>query len=59
MAPPNLVGLVKEAAAASLEQELGVLINAAARKLSGLMESGIRKKKHTHKGRSRHYMTRK
>lgn len=32
---PHLVGLVEEAAPAPLEQELDVLINAAARKLSG------------------------
>lgn len=53
---PHLVGLVEEAAATSLEQELDVLVNAAARKLSGQMESVMTKK---HKGRSRHYMTRK
>lgn len=41
----HLVGLVKEAAPAPLEQELNVLINAAARKLPGQMESVF--KKHT------------
>lgn len=42
---PHLVGLVEEAAPAPLEQELNVLINTAARKLPGQMESAF--KKHT------------
>lgn len=42
---PHLVGLVKEAAPTPLEQELNVLINTAARKLPGQMESVF--KKHT------------
>lgn len=42
---PHLAGLVKEAAPAPLEQELNVLINTAARKLPGQMESVF--KKHT------------
>lgn len=36
---PHLVGLVEEAAPAPLEQELDVLINTAARKLSGQIVS--------------------
>lgn len=40
---PHLAGLVKEAAPAPLEQELNVLVNAAARKLPGQMESAFEK----------------
>lgn len=46
---PHLVGLVKEAAPAPLEQELNVLINTAARKLPGQMESVFKKHTHTRK----------
>lgn len=42
---PHLAGLVEEAAPTPLEQELNVLINTAARKLPGQMESVF--KKHT------------
>lgn len=42
---PHLVGLVEEAAPAALEQELNVLINTAARKLSGQIVSAS--KNHT------------
>lgn len=39
---PHLVGLVEEAASAPLEQELNVLINTAARKLSGQIVSAFK-----------------
>lgn len=39
---PHLVGLVKEAAPTPLEQELDVLINTAAGKLPGQMESALK-----------------
>lgn len=42
---PHLVGLVEEAASTPLEQELDVLINTAARKLSGQIVSMFT---HTH-----------
>lgn len=46
---PHLVWLVEEAAPAPLEQELDVLINTAARKLSGQIVSIItHKNTHTH-----------
>lgn len=43
---PHLVGLVEEAAPASLQQELNVLINTAARELSGQIVSAF--KNHTY-----------
>lgn len=52
---PHLVGLVEEAAPAPLEQELNVLVNTAARKLSGQIVSEI---KITHTYRRRKIETR-
>lgn len=42
---PHLVGLVEEAASAPLQQELSVLINTAARKLSGQIVSAFKSTK--------------
>lgn len=42
----HLVGLVEEAAAAALQQELDIFVNAAARKLPGQVVSAIN---HTYK----------